>query len=65
MRPAASQPVVPEKEYIRRWGLATGLYLLALADKAMYTERDVELRLKLPILTIVPAFETTGAAKAS
>ena len=35
--------------------LATGiLYLLALMDKAMYTERDVESNLKLPVLVSVP-----------
>jgi polysaccharide chain length determinant protein (PEP-CTERM system associated) len=40
-------------------GLALGLgilYLLAILDKAMYSERDVELSLKLPVLTTVPAF---------
>jgi polysaccharide chain length determinant protein (PEP-CTERM system associated) len=41
-------------------GLALGLgvlYLLAMLDKAMYTERDVETCLKLPVLTTVPCFE--------
>ena len=41
-------------------GLALGLgllYLLAMLDKAMYTERDVETCLKLPVLTTVPSFE--------
>ncbi len=39
------------------FALATGLlYLLAALDKAMYSERDVELSLKLPVLTTVPAF---------
>jgi len=33
------------------------LYLLALSDKALYSERDVELYLKLPVLTAVPSFE--------
>jgi polysaccharide chain length determinant protein (PEP-CTERM system associated) len=40
-------------------GLALGfgiLYLIAFLDKAMYSERDVELSLKLPVLTMVPAF---------
>jgi polysaccharide chain length determinant protein (PEP-CTERM system associated) len=39
-------------------GLALGLgilYLLALTDKAMYSERDVELCLKLPVLTMIPS----------
>ncbi len=41
-------------------GLTLGLgilYLLALTDKAMYSERDVELCLKLPVLTLVPNLE--------
>ena len=38
--------------------LALGLlYSLAMSDKAMYTERDVETCLKLPVLTTVPNFE--------
>jgi polysaccharide chain length determinant protein (PEP-CTERM system associated) len=39
-------------------GLSLGLgilYLVALTDKAMYTERDVELCLKLPVLTMIPS----------
>jgi polysaccharide chain length determinant protein (PEP-CTERM system associated) len=50
-------------------GLALGLallYLLALNDRAMYSERDVELCLKLPVLTLVPNYErppVNGAAK--
>ena len=46
-------------------GLALGvgiLYLLALSDKAMYTERDVELCLKVPVLTLVPTFEILEAS---
>jgi polysaccharide chain length determinant protein (PEP-CTERM system associated) len=42
-------------------GLALGigiLYLLAMMDKAMYTERDVETCLKLPVLTTVPCFDS-------
>jgi len=38
-------------------GLALGLgilYLVALTDKAMYSERDVEVCLKLPVLTMIP-----------
>jgi polysaccharide chain length determinant protein (PEP-CTERM system associated) len=43
-------------------GLSLGiLYLLALSDKAMYSERDVELCLKLPVLTSVPSFELMPA----
>ncbi|HTC46964.1 MAG TPA: GNVR domain-containing protein [Candidatus Aquilonibacter sp.] len=33
------------------------LYLLAVSDKAMYSERDVELCMKLPVLTTVPSFD--------
>ncbi len=37
--------------------LALGMmYLLAMLDRAMYTERDVETCLKLPVLTTVPTF---------
>jgi len=39
--------------------LAT-MYFLALSDKAMYGERDVELCLKLPVLALVPSFEVLG-----
>ena len=40
------------------FALAVGiLYLLAMMDKAMYTERDVEVCLKLPVLTMVPSFD--------
>jgi len=48
-------------------GIALGiaiLYLLAMADKAMYTERDVELCLKLPVLTMVPNFDPVLAGQA-
>jgi polysaccharide chain length determinant protein (PEP-CTERM system associated) len=44
-------------------GLALGLgilYLLMLTDKAMYTEHDVELCLKLPVLTLVPNYELSA-----
>src|SRR5208283_4560272 len=39
------------------FALALGIfYLLATLDKAMYSERDVEKCLKLPVLTMVPNF---------
>ena len=38
--------------------LAT-LYLLALTDKAMYSDRDIELSLKLPVLVMVPSFDAS------
>jgi polysaccharide chain length determinant protein (PEP-CTERM system associated) len=38
--------------------LALGiLYLLAVSDKSMYTERDVETCLKMPVLTMIPSFD--------
>jgi polysaccharide chain length determinant protein (PEP-CTERM system associated) len=48
------------------FALAIGiLYLIAMLDKAMYSEKDVELSLKLPVLTMVPTFNPLkeGASK--
>src|SRR6516165_6573150 len=39
--------------------LAT-LYLLAFTDKAMYSERDIELSLKLTVLAMVPSFDVSA-----
>jgi len=39
--------------------LAT-LYLLALTDNAIYTDRDIEWSLKLPVLVMVPSFDASG-----
>jgi capsular polysaccharide biosynthesis protein len=39
------------------------MYLLAIGDKAMYTERDVEACLKLPVLTMVPGFDVSMAGR--
>ena len=36
------------------------LYLLAFTDKAMYSERDIELSLKLPVLAMVPSFDVSA-----
>jgi polysaccharide chain length determinant protein (PEP-CTERM system associated) len=59
-----SSPSSPKKLPIIGGGLGAGLavalailYLLAMMDRAMYTERDVEACLKLPVLTSVPSFE--------
>jgi len=41
------------------------LYLLALTDKAMYSERDVEICLKLPVLASVPSYEVDGTRNGS
>ena len=60
-----SSPSFPKKIIFVGGGLGAGLalalgilYLLAMSDKTMYTERDVETCLKMPVLTMVPAFET-------
>ena len=57
-------PSFPKKSIFVGGGFAAGLalglgilYLLAMSDKAMYTERDVEVCLKLPVLTLVPSFD--------
>lgn len=59
-----SSPSFPKKIVFVGGGLGAGfalslgiLYLLALSDKAMYSERDVELCLKLPVLAAVPNFD--------
>lgn len=44
--------------------LALGImYLLAMVDKSMYTERDVETCLKLPVLTMVPGFDVSETGR--
>jgi polysaccharide chain length determinant protein (PEP-CTERM system associated) len=60
-------PSFPKKLVFVGGGLGAGLalslgilYLLAMSDKAMYSERDVELCLKLPVLTLVPSFDVSG-----
>jgi len=57
-------PSFPKKTVFVGGGLAAGLavgigilYLMALSDRAMYSERDVEICLKLPVLTLVPSFD--------
>jgi len=56
-----SSPSFPKMILFLPGGLAAGLalacgilYLLAMLDKAMYSERDVEASLKLPVLVSVP-----------
>src|SRR5882762_1660091 len=63
-----NKPSFPRKTYFAGGGLGAGLmlglgimYLIALTDKSMHTERDVELALKLPVLTVVPKLEVAGA----
>jgi polysaccharide chain length determinant protein (PEP-CTERM system associated) len=59
-----SSPSFPKKTVFVGGGAGAGLalslvilYLLALTDKALYSERDVELCLKLPVLASVPTFD--------
>jgi len=68
------RPSFPNKLYFAGGGLAAGLalgvailYLIAIGDKSMHTERDVELALKLPVLALVPVLEVLaqGKSKAS
>src|SRR5207249_3130051 len=58
------RPSFPKKVYFAGGGLSGGLalglallYLIAIGDKSMHTERDVELALKLPVLALVPVLE--------
>ncbi len=62
------KPSFPKKTYFAGGGLAGGLalglgilYLLAASDKSLYNERDVELGLKLPVLTMVPTLDVATA----
>jgi polysaccharide chain length determinant protein (PEP-CTERM system associated) len=54
----------PKKTYFVGGGLGAGfalafgmMYLIAFIDKAMHTEKDVEVCLKLPVLVAVPVLE--------
>jgi polysaccharide chain length determinant protein (PEP-CTERM system associated) len=58
------KPSFPKKLYFAGGGLGGGfalglgiMYVIALTDKSMHTERDVELCLKLPVLAMVPMLE--------
>jgi capsular polysaccharide biosynthesis protein len=60
-------PSFPKKTVFIGGGSGAGLalalailYLLALNDKAMYSQRDIELCLKLPVLAMVPSFDASG-----
>jgi polysaccharide chain length determinant protein (PEP-CTERM system associated) len=64
------KPSFPKKTLFVGGGLGAGfalalgiIYLLAINDKAMYCERDVETCLKLPVLTMVPGFDVSMAQK--
>ncbi len=58
------KPSFPKKTYFAGSGLGGGfalglgiLYLIAASDKSLYTERDVEVALKLPVLALVPTLD--------
>lgn len=58
------KPSFPKKTYFIGAGFGAGavlalgiLYLIALNDKSLYTEKDVEQFLRLPVLTMIPMFE--------
>jgi polysaccharide chain length determinant protein (PEP-CTERM system associated) len=62
------EPTFPKKSQFVGGGFVLGLalglgvlYLIAYKDRSMHTERDVELCLKLPVLTLVPTLDAVGA----
>jgi uncharacterized protein involved in exopolysaccharide biosynthesis len=64
------KPSFPKKSIFVGGGFGLGfalslaiIYLLAIGDKAMYSERDVEACLKLPVLTMVPGFDVSLTEK--
>src|ERR1700674_380817 len=64
------RPSFPKKVHLAGGGLGGGLalglailYLIAIGDKSMHTERDVELALKLPVLALVPVLEALCQGK--
>jgi polysaccharide chain length determinant protein (PEP-CTERM system associated) len=61
-----AKPSFPKKSIFVGGGFGAGfmlalglMYILAMNDKAMYSERDVEACLKLPVLTMVPGFDVS------
>ena len=55
------KPVLVGGGFVGGFGLGLGiLYLIALSDKTLHSERDVETCLKLPVLTMVPLVEFAG-----
>jgi polysaccharide chain length determinant protein (PEP-CTERM system associated) len=60
------KPSFPKRSYFAGGGLGAGfalalalMYLIALLDKSMHTERDVEACLNLPVLSTVPLLDVT------
>jgi polysaccharide chain length determinant protein (PEP-CTERM system associated) len=65
-----TEPSFPKKLYFGGGGIGIGLalaaglmYLIAAGDKSMHTERDVEICLKLPVLTTVPSLDMATIRK--
>jgi polysaccharide chain length determinant protein (PEP-CTERM system associated) len=61
------KPSFPKKPYFVGGGFAGGLaigvgilFLFAMLDKTIHTERDAEFYLKLPVLTVVPTLAVAG-----
>jgi polysaccharide chain length determinant protein (PEP-CTERM system associated) len=59
-----SSPSFPKRKLFAAGGLGVGfalslaiMYLIALLDKSMHSERDVEVCLNLPVLTTVPVLD--------
>ena len=64
-------PSFPNKLYFTLGGFGLGLalsvalmYLIAMFDKAIYSERDVEACLKIPVLTTVPTLDRAAVQSA-
>lgn len=62
-----SQPSFPNKMLFTAGGVGGGLalglailYLLAMLDKSLHSERDVEIGLKLPLLVSIPALDVVA-----
>jgi capsular polysaccharide biosynthesis protein len=58
------KPSFPKKSYFAGGGLSAGvvlalgiMYLIALTDKSMHSERDVEICLNLPVLAVIPSLK--------
>ena len=63
-------PSFPNRKYFAAGGLGAGfalalaiMYLIALLDKSMNTERDVEVCLNLPVLTTVPLLDDPASER--
>jgi polysaccharide chain length determinant protein (PEP-CTERM system associated) len=67
-----TEPSFPNKPLFAGGGLGFGIalsagimYLIALGDKSLHTERDVEVSLRLPVLTTVPNLDIATIHKLS